>query len=82
MHLSVTCWVSSAGAGVPSEPRLSALLNEVSKKVRASLDLHIRRSNDAARKLDAIGASHVHRIQTDGRSPTDMAAEIIACSGW
>lgn len=48
----------------------------------ASLSLHIQRSSDAARELDANVASQVHRIQTDGRSLTDIAAEILAKTGW
>jgi len=35
-----------------------------------------------ARKLEKRAPAWVHRVATDGRAVTDIAAEIIGLAGW
>lgn len=52
------------------------------REVGSTLDLHVERSNRAARELDANAASSVHRVTTDDRSVTEIAREIISLTSW
>lgn len=46
------------------------------------LDSHYLRSQSAARDLDLQAPSWVHRIQTDDRSPEEVANQILVLTGW
>ena len=48
----------------------------------AALDAHGERSRSAAARLDAEAPDAVHRIATDGRTPREVALEILAVTGW
>ncbi|APF34230.1 AAA family ATPase [Microbacterium paludicola] len=50
------------------------------REIGSELDEHIERSKLAAARLDA--ASTAHRVRTDGRPLTDIAAEILRSAGW
>lgn len=52
------------------------------REIGSGRDAHIRRSADAARRLDHAADESVTRIVTDGRTVTDIAADIVAASGW
>lgn len=47
-----------------------------------SLERHLTRSARAAQFLDDDVGTHVHRIDTDGRSPEDIAEELAVIVGW
>lgn len=48
----------------------------------ASYDAHVARSDAAARRLDTVAGHDVHRVATDGRTPAQVAAEVVALAGW
>jgi N-acetyltransferase len=48
----------------------------------AALDAHLERSRAAAARLDAEAPSTTHRIDTDGRTPREVAEELLALTGW
>ncbi|WP_308200306.1 GNAT family N-acetyltransferase [Cellulomonas wangsupingiae] len=48
----------------------------------ASYDAHVARSDAAAGRLAEQVGPDVHRIPTDGRTPTEVAAEVVALTGW
>lgn len=52
------------------------------REIGTALDLHIERSDARARELDAAAPDWVHRLETDGRTVPDIAAEIITLTGW
>ncbi|WP_314646716.1 adenylyl-sulfate kinase [uncultured Microbacterium sp.] len=52
------------------------------REIGSGRDAHIRRSADAARRLDHAADGSVSRIATDGRTVSDIAADIVAASGW
>lgn len=52
------------------------------REIGSELDQHIERSDLMARRLDNRAPAWVHRVTTDGRSITDIAAEVIALTGW
>lgn len=52
------------------------------REVGSALDDHVERSAAAARLLDEAAPAWVRRIDTDDRTVSDIAAEIIALSGW
>ena len=52
------------------------------REIGTALQRHIERSDIAARELDELSPSWVHRIATDGRPVADIAAEIIDLTGW
>ena len=47
-----------------------------------SLQSHIERSAAAAARLDQSAADEVHRIDTDGKTPIDIARQILTLAGW
>ncbi|MFC9995231.1 ATPase [Nocardia sp. NPDC127526] len=51
------------------------------REIGSALDIHLDRSRAMAQRLDAAPA-WVHRIWTDNRSTTDIAAEIVTHTGW
>ncbi|GIG40284.1 hypothetical protein Cph01nite_20460 [Cellulomonas phragmiteti] len=48
----------------------------------ASYDAHVTRSDAAAARLEVAAGEGVHRVSTDGRSPAEIAAEVVALAGW
>src|SRR4051794_2250553 len=48
------------------------------REIGTALDVHVERSDRAARELDAAVPDWVHRVHTDGRTVTDIATELIA----
>ncbi|MBO0899331.1 ATPase [Cellulomonas sp. zg-ZUI222] len=48
----------------------------------ASYDAHVARSDAAAVRLGERAGTGVHRVATDGRTPQDVAAEVVALAGW
>jgi ABC-type iron transport system FetAB ATPase subunit len=42
----------------------------------------VARSAAAAPRLEAEAADAVHRVATDGRTVAEIAAEVVALSGW
>jgi broad-specificity NMP kinase len=52
------------------------------RETGAELDAHVTRSDAAARRLDAEAPSRVHRSDTDGRTPSEVAEAILALTGW
>lgn len=50
------------------------------REIGTALEEHIERSKLAATRLDA--SSTAYRVNTDGRSTTDIAAEILHTAGW
>ncbi|WP_307802218.1 GNAT family N-acetyltransferase [Cellulomonas dongxiuzhuiae] len=47
-----------------------------------SYDAHVTRSDAAAGRLEAAAGDDVHRVPTDGRTPGEIAAEVVALAGW
>ncbi len=54
----------------------------VQREVGGGLEHALGRSRQAARELEASAPAEVSRLDTDGRSATDLAAEIVQWSGW
>jgi len=50
------------------------------REIGGALDEHVERSILAAGRLDA--ESTAHRVTTDGRTPTDIANDVLAAAGW
>ncbi|MET7418596.1 hypothetical protein [Dactylosporangium sp. NPDC005555] len=51
-------------------------------KTSVAVELHVERSDAAARSLDASVPASVHRMPTDERTIPDIAADILALTGW
>ena len=54
----------------------------VQREVGGGLDYARGRSREAALALEASAPADVTRLDTDGRTATDLAAEIVQLSGW
>jgi predicted kinase len=52
------------------------------REIGSALDAHVRSSNTTARKLEAEATATIHRVNTDGRSVTEIAREIIGLTAW
>lgn len=52
------------------------------REIGSDLDRHVRRSAEMATRLAADAPPWVTRIGTDDRTVTDIAAEIVAYTGW
>lgn len=52
------------------------------REIGSELNWHIERSDLMARRLDKRAPAWVHRVTTDSRAITDIAAEVIALTGW
>ncbi|MCL2515006.1 MAG: AAA family ATPase [Microbacteriaceae bacterium] len=52
------------------------------REIGSAFAEHVERSIAAARELEARADASVHRVATDGRSVAEIAAEIIALTGW
>ncbi|MBO3663093.1 adenylyl-sulfate kinase [Microbacterium stercoris] len=51
------------------------------RETGSSLEAHLDRSERAARRLDAEATGAI-RIATDGRTPSDLATEMLTLAGW
>lgn len=73
-------------------PRINAVLLTASdatirdrlsaREIGTQFDAHLARSATMARHLEMTAPPSVTRISTDNRSITDIAADIIAATGW
>jgi gluconate kinase len=52
------------------------------REIGSGLAESVARSAAAAPRLEAEAADAVHRVATDGRTVADVAAEVVALSGW
>ncbi|QIT10299.1 AAA family ATPase [Clavibacter michiganensis] len=52
------------------------------REIGSGLADAIARSASAAPRLEAGSADAVHRLTTDGRTVAEIAAEVVALSGW
>ncbi|GAA4949523.1 hypothetical protein [Actinoplanes utahensis] len=52
------------------------------REIGTALDRHVERSDLMARDLDRNVADWVHRVPTDGRAVADIAAAVLALTGW
>lgn len=52
------------------------------REIGSALRQHVERSDAAARSLEALAPPSVHRVATDGRTVHDVAAQILALTGW
>ncbi len=52
------------------------------REIGSELNWHIKRSDLMAHRLNTHAPAWVHRVTTDSRAITDIAAEIIALTGW
>ena len=74
------------------DPRVTAVLltagDETARERLArreagtTYELHVRRSDVAARELERLSPDWVHRVPTDGRAVADIAAEVIGLAAW
>ena len=48
----------------------------------AALDVHLERSRRATKVLEDRSPASTHRVPTDERSPDEIAAEVVALTGW
>lgn len=53
-----------------------------SREEGEALTRHVQRSATAASRLDAETPSEVHRIETNGKTPLEIAEQILELSGW
>lgn len=83
---------SALAAAVGDRPHVTSVLLTASdatarerlgrREQGASYDAHVARSDDAAARLQDAAGREVHRVATDGRTPADVAAEVVALAGW
>lgn len=52
------------------------------REIGSYLEPHLQRSKHMARHLDAHAPAWVHRVPTDGRTVPEIAAAVIALTGW
>ena len=52
------------------------------REIGSALDLHIQRGAQRAVELERAAPSSVLRIRTDGRGVVEIAAEVVAATGW
>jgi hypothetical protein len=52
------------------------------REIGGQYEAHVARSAAAARHLAATAPTWVHRVPTDGRSVVDVAARVVALTGW
>jgi hypothetical protein len=84
--------ISELTAAMGDNPQVTAVLLTCSdatarqrlalREIGSGLESHVERSGLMARRLDRAAPDWVHRVTTDGRTVTDIAAEIIALTGW
>lgn len=54
----------------------------IQREIGSTLDQHIASSTDMASLLERTAPAWVHRIPTDDRSVSDIAADVIELTGW
>lgn len=79
-------------AAMGEEPEVTAVLltcadstaaeRLAGREIGTALDRHVERSRIMAAKLDAEAPDRVHRVRTDGRRVSDIAAEVVGLSCW
>jgi deoxyadenosine/deoxycytidine kinase len=84
--------LSELTAAMGDSPQVTAILLTCSdltarqrlaqREIGSELDWHIERSDLMARRLTKRAPAWVHRVITDSRTVTDIAAEVIALTGW
>ncbi|GAA3286985.1 ATPase [Arthrobacter citreus] len=52
------------------------------RETGSALTQHLNRSREAAASLDLHTPQWVHRVSTDGCTPTEVAARLLALTGW
>jgi hypothetical protein len=85
-------FVDDLTAAMGDDPRVTAVLLTASdatarqrlarREIGTALEPHVHRSDAAARELERLSPAWVHRVATDGRPVADIAAEIVALTGW
>jgi hypothetical protein len=60
----------------------SAVYRLAQREIGSGLEDAIKRSKAAAAKLQLTASAAVHRVSTDHREIGDIAAELLAISGW
>jgi hypothetical protein len=85
-------FVGALTAAMGDDPRVTAVLLTADdgtarerlarREIGTALRHHVERSDRAARELAELSPDRVHRIATDGRPVAELAAEIIALTGW
>ncbi|MFT4233422.1 MAG: adenylyl-sulfate kinase [Microbacterium sp.] len=63
-----------------SEETVSARLGQ--REHGESLERHLQRSIESASRLEDRAPSTVHRMDTDGQTPVEIAERILAIVGW
>jgi len=84
--------VAQLTAAMGDDPQVTAVLLTASdatarqrlaqREIGTAFDQHVQRSDRAARELDRLSPSWVHRVTTDDRPVADIASEIIALADW
>jgi hypothetical protein len=84
--------ISGLTAAMGDSPHVTAVLLTCSdatarqrlagREIGSELDWHIERSAMMARRLDSRAPAWVHRVTTDSRAITDIAAEVITLTAW
>ena len=85
-------FVANLTAAMGDDPRVVAVLltaddttarqRLAGREIGTALQQHVERSDRAARELEQVSPEWVHRVATDGRRVAEIAAEIIALTGW
>jgi ABC-type glutathione transport system ATPase component len=52
------------------------------REIGSGLDDHLERSGHAARRLESVAPSTVHRVETDNRSVPAIAREVLELTDW
>lgn len=69
--------------GVLLTARDAAIADRLGRReIGSALDTHLARSTAAASHLDAAAPGWVHRVATDGLQIEEIAARIVALTGW
>jgi hypothetical protein len=84
--------IDSLATAMGDDPKVTGVLltssHEVAeqrlfqREVGGGLDYAVGRSREAALELEASAPEEVTKLNTDGRSATDLAAEIVQLTGW
>jgi hypothetical protein len=85
-------FVAELTAAMGDDPHVTAVLLTSSdatarqrlarREIGTALQRHVERSDAAARSLEALAPPSVHRIPTDGRTVSELAAEVLSLTGW
>lgn len=85
-------YVEALTAAMGDDPLVTAVLLTSSdatarerlarREIGTALQRHVERSAAAARSLDELAPASVHRIHTDGRTVSELAASVLALTGW